>query len=111
MDDKKYVISKIKINYDYVSLLLDDTKIMISIDDYYEYKLCENKEISEDLFEQLKKNENKLKAYRSCLRKLSIKDYSISSIRKSLYRYDLDKDQIKEIIDKLIKYGFLDDEN
>lgn len=108
--DKTHIITKVKIYDDHVSLYFDDEKIMISSDDYYLYHLNANKQIDEQTYEVLKKQECIFKAYRSCLRRLSIKDYSISQIRKTLLRNDLDKSDIDEIIDRLISYGLLDDD-
>ena len=111
MDNKDNLIEikKIKTTNDYVMLFIDEDKIMVSIDDYFKYALQNKKEIDQELFDTLKYNEKVLKAYRSCLRKISIKDYSINQIRKNLYSYEINKEDIEDIINKLISYGLLDD--
>ena len=70
----KYEIKKIKTYDDYVFIYLDEDKIQVSIDDYFKYNLSKIKGLDENLYNQLKSDETNLKAYRSCLRKLSIKD-------------------------------------
>ena len=107
--DIKYLINKIKTYEDYVFLYLDDDKIQVSIDDYFKYNLSKLKGLDEDTYQLLKINETKLKAYRSCLRKLSIKDYTIKQIKDHLKKYDIDYKDIDDIVNRLISYGLLDD--
>lgn len=109
-DNIKYVIKKIKTYEDYVFIYLDDQKIQISIDDYFKYNVSKLKGLNEDIYNVLVENEKQLKAYRSCLRKLSIKDYTCKQIRTHLKRYEIDDKKINEIINKLVNYGLLNDE-
>ena len=109
-DNIKYEIKKIKTYEDYVFIYLDDQKIQISIDDYFKYNVSKLKGLNEDIYNVLVENEKQLKAYRSCLRKLAIKDYTCKQIRTHLKRYEIDDKKINEIINKLVNYGLLNDE-
>ncbi|MBR2533476.1 MAG: RecX family transcriptional regulator [Erysipelotrichaceae bacterium] len=108
--EEKHPISKIKIREDYVMLFLEEDKIMIPIESYFSYGLKDLKGLDDDLLNRLRNEEAYLKAYRSCLRKLSVKDYTVKQIKDHLGKMDLDDERRKEIIDKLISYGMLDDE-
>ena len=109
-EDIRYPINKVKTYSNYVMLYLEDEKIMISDDDYFAYNIKNNKGLDEKTYNTLKDNEVILKAYRSCLRKLEIKDFSEKQINDFLYRKQLNHKQIKDIIDKLKQYELLDDE-
>ncbi|MBQ6478269.1 MAG: RecX family transcriptional regulator [Erysipelotrichaceae bacterium] len=91
-------------------IILEEDKIMIPIEAYFSYRLKDRKEIDEELIKKLKDDERYLKAYRSCLRKLSVKDHTVRQISDHLCRTELNEKQKKEIIDKLTAYGMLDDE-
>lgn len=106
----KYEIKKIKTYDDYVFIYLDEDKIQVSIDDYFKYNLSKIKGLDENLYNQLKSDETNLKAYRSCLRKLSIKDYTTKQIKDHLRKYNIDNNEVNNIIDKLTTYGLLNDE-
>ena len=108
--EEKYPIRKIKIREDYVMLFLDEDKIMIPIESYFSYGLKDLKGLDDDLLNILKNEETYLKAYRSCLRKLSVKDYTVKQIKDHLNKTELDDEKKNEIVDKLISYGMLDDE-
>ena len=108
--EEKNLIKKLKIREDYVMVFLEDDKIMIPVESYFSYGIKDLKGLDDDLLTQLKKEEIYLKAYRSCLRKLSVKDHTVKQIRDHLKKTELDDDQRNEMIDKLISYGMLDDE-
>ena len=105
-----YRINKTKTYDDYVMVYLDDDKIMIPIESYCKYNLSSLNGLDHNLYTIFKKQENEIKAYRSCLRKLSGKDYTIYQINKHLDKYDIDKTVKKDIVDILCSYGLLDDE-
>ncbi|MBR5755147.1 MAG: RecX family transcriptional regulator, partial [Erysipelotrichaceae bacterium] len=91
-------------------VFLDDDKIMIPVESYFSYGINKRTEIDEDLYDTLRDEEKYLKAYRSCLRKLAMKDHTVRQISTHLKRYDLEDEQKKQIIDRLCQYGMLDDE-
>ena len=101
---------KVKVRSDYVYVDLEDEGIMVSIEDYFRYEIRNKKGLDDDTYKQLKDHEIILKAYRSCLRKLSAKDYTIRQIKDHLYKQGLHKENVEQLVDKLIQYGLLDDE-
>ena len=105
-----YTINKIIPKQDYVSLLINDERLQISIEAYFKYNLKNIKEIDEDIYKVLKDDEKVFKVYRSCLRKLAIKDYSLKQMKDYLYKQDLKQEDINDIIDKLVNYNLLDDD-
>ena len=105
-----YPIKRIKVKEDYVMVFLEEEKIMVSIEAYFQYGLKDLKGLDEELHEVLKKDEKTTKAYRSCLRKLSARDHTIRQIEDHLSGLGLEKEDRREIIDRLKSYGLLDDE-
>ncbi len=105
-----YPVKNIRVKEDYVMIFLNDDRVMIPVETFYELKLRERKEIDDDTLQKLKSEEKNLKAYRSCLRKLAARDHTEKQIRTHLKRYDLGKVEANGIIDKLKTYGLLDDE-
>ena len=105
-----YPIKKFKINDDYILIYLDDINIMVDLDTYNEYNLYNKRNIDQDLYDILISKEKIFKAYRSCIRKLSIKDYSVKQIKDRKIKKELEDKDIEDIIDKLIKYNLLNDE-
>ena len=108
--NKEYRIIKTKIREDYVFYDLDDGELMISIDAYLDHKMKDRQIIPEDLYLILKEDEKLLKAYRSCLRKLAMKDQSIAQIHDFLLKKELSEKECQQIISRLENYGLLDDE-
>lgn len=108
----KYSITKIKEKQDGVILYLDNKeKISVSVEKYFEYGLSSLKGLDQKLYDQLKKEERLFLGYQSCLRKLSIKDFSNKQISDFLkIKKELNQTEIKQIIDKLISFGLLDDD-
>ena len=110
--DIKYQISRKKEKQDCVFLFLDNKeKITVPIDRYFEFGLKDINCLNQEIYDSLKREERLYLGYISCLRKLSIKDYSIKQVsdylknNKKLYI-----DEINAIINKLINYGLLDDD-
>ena len=101
---------KLKVRPDYVFVEFEDDQLMVSIEDYFRYDLKNQKGLDDKTYKQLKDNEAILKAYRSCLRKLSAKDYTIRQINDHLFKQGLNKKDVDQLIDKLVSYGLLDDE-
>ena len=108
--DIRYPIKKLKIYEDYVMLYLDEEKIQLSIDSYFEYKIKDRKGLDEDLYKKLKEEEILFKVYRSALRKLACKDHTVAMIKDHLKGKGISKEQIDAMIKKLVSYGLLDDE-
>ena len=105
-----YPIRRIKVSEDYVTVYLEEEKIMVSIETYFRYGLKDLKGLDDELYGILKKDEKYTKAYRSCLRKLSAKDHTVRQIEDHLRNMELEKQDRAAIIDRLKNYGLLDDE-
>lgn len=112
LDEIKYKITKRKEKEDCVIIYLDtNEKICIDVDNYFKYNLNSLKGLDDNLLKILKNEEILYLAYKSALRKLSIKDYSIKQIKDFLInnkKIDISNSEI--IINKLINYGLLDDD-
>lgn len=108
----KYKIVKTKDSQDYVTIYLDNKeKIKLSIDSFFDYAIGSLKGLDQKLYNKLKDEERILLGYNGALRKLSIKDCSIKQIKDYLYiKKELHKNEVDAIIDKLLKYGLLDDD-
>ena len=108
--ESRYPIRKIKVSEDYVMVFLEEEKIMVSIETYFQYGLKDLKGLDEELYEILKQDEKLTKAYRSCLRKLSARDHTEKQIRDHLHSLELFGQDRDDIIERLKEYGLLDDE-
>lgn len=114
-EKKDLRVNKLFLKDDYVkvNLLSDDNKyvLSLSIDDYYETKLKKGDYLSFEKYEELKNSENVLLAYRSAIKRIGMKDYSIKSLSNSLKdKYQLSDKDLNELIDKLKKLDYLNDE-
>lgn len=105
----KYIVKKIKDCNTYFLLYLDnDEKLKIGLDTYIKYSNL--KGIDEETYSLFKKEDKYISAYNSCLRKLSIKDYSEKQLFDFLARkLELDSKLIEQIIINLKKYNLIDD--
>ena len=108
--EKKYPISRIRVSENGITVFLEDEKLQISDDAYFKYALKNRKEIDEELYEKLKDDERLCKAYKGCLRKISMKDQTVKQIRDYLSQKQLNEAEKDAMISKLTSYGFLDDE-
>ena len=113
---KSYVISKIKLKNDVVALFLTNNlkqsdKLYISVDDFYDNGLRINTVVNSSLLSYLKERENYVKAYKSCIRRLSLKDYTKSQILTHLdTKFVLNDDSKGQIMTKLESLNLLNDE-
>lgn len=108
--DIKYPIIKIKSRQDDVLVYLKDEKITVSIENYFKYSLSKIKGLDEKTYIVLKDEEKLLLAKKGCLRKLSIKDYSIYQMKEYLRKTDLSYKEKEDLINELVSYGLLDDD-
>ncbi len=107
---ESYKIKRIITGNDMVKLYLEEDRISVSVEDYFRYGLKDRSSIDADTYRILKTNEKNLKAYQSCLRKLSMKDHTVKQIRDHLRKRELEKEEIDSIVDKLVSYDLLNDE-
>ncbi|MBR2577403.1 MAG: RecX family transcriptional regulator, partial [Erysipelotrichaceae bacterium] len=110
-----YIIKKTTLKDDCVVLELLGydgltEKIMVSMDDYYNGSFRNDTKVTTLVYRTLRKRENYTKAYRSCVKRLANRDYSVKEISGYLSRkYELNEKQISSIIDRLAEYGLVDD--
>lgn len=110
-----YIIRKTKLKDDYVILELEaysgeSEKLTLSLDDYYNGGFRNDTKVTRLIYESLRKKEKYGLAYKACIKKLSIKDYSLKQIKDFLNeKYELNEEEINKIIDRLNEYGLLDD--
>ena len=112
---KSFVIDKIKLKNDVVSLYLSNSlkqteKLYISVDDFYDNGLRINNVINSELLQYLKQREEYAKAYKSCIKKLSLKDYTKHQIFKHLdTKFELTTESKEQILHKLESLNLLND--
>lgn len=110
-----YVVESVRLKNDYVLLKTinhaeNNEEINISLEKYYELGIRKGAKLSLDIVDELKENEIETLVYRSCLRCIATKDYTI----KQMYDYIGDKHELpiaatNRVIDRLIERGLLDD--
>lgn len=118
VDDYSYShwICKTVLKDDYVVLTLknaqDEQEVLnVSLDDYYAKGFRSNSKIINSVYLELKKKEEYLKAYRSCLRKIATCDRTVKQIRDHLFKnFELDADDVEQLIARLKDKHLLDDE-
>lgn len=112
-----YRVIKTRLVGDLVKLTLtnglnEDIKVSMTVDDYYAKGYRKDTLISKSSLEELIKNETFVLAYKYCLKKLSIKDYSINNLKDAIYRkFQLSKEDLDRVINKLIENNLLNDDN
>lgn len=111
---ESYRIEAIKPKDDCVELKVcsqsDDLKILVSLETYFSKGLRKNAVLSADELEQLIGEEEQVKAYQSCLKKIAAKDRT----RKEIYDWltqntTLNIRQINEIVEKLEERDLIND--
>lgn len=113
---KSHWICKTVLKDDYVALTIknaqDERSVLnVSLDDYYANGFRSNSKIINSVYLELRKKEEYLKAYRSCLRKISTCDQTVKQISDHLHkRFDLSEEDIESLILKLKDKHLLDDE-
>lgn len=111
-----YEVVKIKTLDDYVRIYVENDKedqpikILISIDDYFTYKICLHTRLDRTKILEFQRKEVVLEAYRSAIRRLRIKDYT----RKEMWQYlenhkGLQDDDCRQLIQELEEKGYIND--
>ncbi len=112
---EKYTVLKTEIKKDGVTVILaqkdsEPDVLELSLEDFLEESLHENDRISSAQYLDLKKKSVRYKAYRLCIRKLSVKDRTEKEIRGILSEQaELSKKDAEEIFGKLKRKGYIDD--
>ncbi|MEG0076954.1 glycosyltransferase [Anaerorhabdus sp.] len=110
-----YVIEQIRPKNDYIQIYLDSPssesiKVLVSLERYFNSGYRKGFKLSQEEIEGLQREEEGVKAYQSCLRKIAVKDRT----RKEIYDWltqntKCEIDIINRIVEKLEEHGFIDD--
>lgn len=114
--EEAYTITKIKMIDDYVKITVENDredqplKILISLDDYFDFKISRNVKLDRILVDEFQHKEKILMAKRACIRKLRIKDRT----RKEMLDYlnlqmDLEQEDILVLLRELEVKGYIND--
>lgn len=111
-----WLIDDIQVKDSFVQLYLEndqkmEARLQVSLDDYAEFGLRKNRKITNEQFAVLRQKEASVKAYQSCLNKLAVKDRTYKEIEEFLtYKTECDEESRTQILDKLQKQGYINDE-
>ncbi len=113
--NNEYTVVRLRVDDDYTWIYVADgdmeTAFTILTDDYFDLRITQDQEISEEQYAQLEKLHAYAYGYKRALKKLSYKDHSVREITDMLAGIqNLDGVSSKRIIDTLKNSGFLDDE-
>lgn len=90
----------------------EESRLKVSVEDYYEYGLRVHGFFGKFVYDLLKKKEVETAAYQACLRKLAVKDRSQKEIVDWLTQSShCSLDSVSRIIKKLKEKGYVDDEH
>ena len=112
---KSFIIDRIKLKNDVVAIYMSNSleqtdKLYISVDDFYDNGLRKNNVINSELLLYLRQREAYAKAYKSCIRKLSLKDYTKHQITEHLNtKFELTSESKDQILNKLESLNLLND--
>lgn len=110
-----YLVENIKVKNDNILLILNNKKeakieLLISLDNYYENNIKKGKIISNNELSKYQKEEKILKAYLSCIKKITTKDYTAKQIYDYIIKnYDIDAKDVNDIIEKLESKKLIND--
>ncbi|MEF9961777.1 MAG: RecX family transcriptional regulator [Erysipelotrichaceae bacterium] len=114
--EEAYTITKIKTVDDCMRITVENDKddqpikILISSDDYFEYKIRRDMKLDRMQVEEFKHRELILYAMRSCIRKLRIKDRTRKELQDHMIlQSGLEKDEIQNVLNDLESKGYLND--
>ncbi|MFI3284406.1 MAG: RecX family transcriptional regulator [Erysipelotrichaceae bacterium] len=90
---------------------MDDLKIVVDTDSFLKYGLRKDHKVSLDNVEHLLADQEYIKAYHKCIRKITVKDRTVKEIYDFLTQSTtLEILYINRIVDDLKRRGILDDE-
>jgi 1,2-diacylglycerol 3-alpha-glucosyltransferase len=112
-----YEVVKIRIHDDYVSIIAqndseeDAIKVHITLDDYFNYKIRPHMMLDRNSVSLLLQKQKSFEAYRSAIKKLSRKDYTVEEMRRYfISECQLDELDCENLILSLEKKGYLNDQ-
>lgn len=85
-------------------------KIFISLDDYFNLKIRKSTLLDRATVEELLHKEQLLLAYRGCIRKLRMKDYTTKEMKRYVSGFaSLSEEECDQLVNDLVQKGYLDD--
>lgn len=112
-----YEVIKIKNLDDYVRIYVENDsedqplKILITVEDYFLYKIRIGTMLDRYIVEEFQHQEIKLEAYRGAIRKLKIRDYTRKEMKLYFNRLPgLSADDVEELLRELEEKGYINDQ-
>ena len=113
------VVEDVQVKEDIVQLYLTDMKpgsdsdvrLLMSLDDYYNEGIRRGMRLSSEDVERIRRRQDGVKAWRSCMKRIAVKDRT----RKEIYDWltkktSCDIETINAIVERLEMKGYIDDE-
>lgn len=109
-----FEVTAIKAKNDYAEVRLENSQeeiaVLVSLDTYLDENIRNGSRLSRQQVERLQEEENEVRGYQGCLKKLAARDRT----RKEMYDYltqetELDIAAINRIVEKLEEKGYVDD--
>ncbi|MCI9524105.1 MAG: glycosyltransferase [Erysipelotrichaceae bacterium] len=111
-----YEVIKVKALEDHMRIYVindkedEPMKIFISLDDYFNLKIRKSTLLDRSTVEELLHKEQLLLAYRGCIRKLRLKDYTTKEMKRYVSGYaSISEKECAQLVDDLVQKGYLDD--
>ena len=104
---ESYQIVKTAVSDDAVKLTLrnsvkEEVTLLLRVDDYYGLGLRSDSMITKEQYEELKKKENTVLAFRTAIRLLANRDYSISMMKTKLkQKISISDEELNRVIEEL----------
>lgn len=113
--NNQYTVEDVKVVKDYVQLILKnhlgEKRLIISMDDYYNQGIRKGEKLSTAQVETIQKNEERVRAYQGCLRRIASKDRTVKEMRDWLTsKTTCDEETVEEILQSLKDKSLLNDD-
>ena len=112
-----YEVIKIKNLDDYVRIYVENDsedqplKLLISVEDYFLYKIRIGTMLDRYIVEEFQHNEIKLEAYRAAIRRLKIRDYTSKEMKLFFHRLPgLSDEDAEGLVHELEEKGYINDQ-
>lgn len=113
------VVEDVQVKEDIVQIYLgnmkhgsgEDIRLMMSLDDYYNEGIRKGMRLSASAVERIRRKQDAVRAWRSCMRRIAAKDRTRKEIYDWLTRNtSCDIETVNEIVERLELKGYIDDE-
>ena len=113
------VVEDVQVKGDIVQIYLgnlkhdskEDVRLLMSLDDYYNDGIRKGMRLSHKTVEEIRRKEDAVKAWRSCMKRIAVKDRTRKEIYDWLTRNtSCDIETINSIVERLELKGYIDDE-